>query len=224
MRGRRTIPLATGTAAVLLFAVLAPAAHALNRYTVQANSPKPAVCNNSGTIPAGTWIQNKPCGYYVGTAMAGSSFDVHETTPSNFHFGRNYGSNNICGWIPPGALSSTRTGTADSSCTQATRDALLHRRQVGYNFNAPAHQAVDGSSITVNTNCGAYYNYYSSSSYSGGSLRNYAGRPASTVRYRFTTNGSTPAVVVRDSTLGWVFLNRSCVTDWRYVTFYNDND
>jgi hypothetical protein len=42
--------------------------------------------------------------------------------------------------------------------------------------------------------------------------------------YRFTTNGSNPAIVARDSTIGWIFLNRSCVTDWRGITFYNDND
>lgn len=199
-------------------------AQAVNRYTVEANSPKPAACNNHGNLPVGTWLQNKPCGYYVGMAMAGSSYDVQRTNPSGYHFGRNHGNNNICGWIPPGALSDNPTGTAPRSCSESTREALSHRRSFGYNFNARAHEAVDGSPISVNPSCGAYYNYYTTSTYSTGSLRDYAGNTAATVRYRFTTNGSNPAMVVRDDNVGWVFMDRDCVTDWRNVTFHNDND
>ncbi|MGV9351818.1 hypothetical protein ACWDSD_45515, partial [Streptomyces spiralis] len=100
------------TVAVALVGLLPTTSQAnVNRYTVQANSPKPAVCNNSGTIPPGTWLQNKPCGYWVGTAMAGSSFDVHQTNPSNYHYGRSLGNNNICAWIPPGALGSSPTAS-----------------------------------------------------------------------------------------------------------------
>ena len=100
-------------------------AQAINTYTVQANSPKPAVCNNSGTIAPGTWIQNKVCGYFIGTAMANSTFDVESTASSNYHFGRDHGDNDFCGWIPPGALSSSPTGTTSSSCSDATEKALL---------------------------------------------------------------------------------------------------
>ncbi len=221
----RRIPFVLAAAALLLGAGASAAqAQTVNRYTIQPNSPKPAVCNNSGTIAPGTWIQNKVCGYFVGTAMAGSSFDVQETASSNYHFGRDHGNNNICGWIPPGALSSSRTGTATASCSDATRSAMAHRRTFGYDFNAIAHKATDGSPITVDPGCGAYYNYYTASSYDSGSLRDPAGTPSSTVRYRFTTNTSSPAMVVRDSALGWVFMSRSCVTDWRDVTFHNDND
>ena len=211
-------------AATALLAAQATSAQAVNRYTVLANSPKPAACNNSGTIPAGTWIQNKVCGYWVGTAMAGSSFDVQETAASNYHFGRSLGNNNICGWIPSGALSSSPTGTADASCSDATREAMGHRRSIGRDFNAAAHEATDGSAITVDPACGAFSNYYTSSDYSDGSLRDPAGTPSSTVRYRFTTNGSNPAMVVRDSVLGWVFMDRDCVTDLRGIAFHNDND
>ncbi|MBV1854311.1 hypothetical protein [Catellatospora tritici] len=224
MRNRAINTAITAGVAALLIAATSSAAQAVNRYTIQPNSPKPAVCNNSGTIPAGTWLQNKPCGYFVGTAMAGSSYDVHQTNSSNYHFGRNYGNNNICGWIPPGALSATPTGTAAASCSDATRDAMSHRRAIGYNFNAAAHAATDGSAITVNPACGAYYNYYTTSAYSDGSLRDYAGTPGSEVRYRFTTNGSNPAIVVRDYTIGWVLMDRDCVINWRGLTFYNDND
>lgn len=212
------------TAAALAVLVLGQSpAHAVNRYTILANSPKPAVCNNSGTIAPGTWIQNKVCGYFVGTAMAGSSFDVQETASSNYHFGRDYGGNNICGWIPPAALSSSPTGTADPSCSDATKSAMSHRLSFGHDFNAVAHTVNGGTAITVNPACSAYYNYYTSSSYDTGSLRDLAGNPSSTVGYRFTTNGS-PAMVVDDSNLGWVFMSLSCVTDWRGMVFHNDND
>ncbi|WP_329453128.1 hypothetical protein OG894_04995 [Streptomyces sp. NBC_01724] len=169
-------------------------------------------------------MQNKVCGYWVGTAMAGSSFDVHQTAASNYHYGRSWGGNNICGWIPPGALGSSPTASVAESCSDATKDNISHRRTIGYNFNAAAHAATDGTAITVNPACTAYYNYYTTSTYSDGSLRDVAGNPGSTVMYRFTTNGSNPAIVVRDSAIGWIFLSRSCVTDWRGITFYNDND
>lgn len=223
---RMSMPKAlTGAAAAAsLLAVLPGSAEAVNRYTVRANSPKPAVCNNHGTVPAGTWIQNKPCGYYVGMAMSGSSFDVHQTSSSNYHFGRSHGSNNICGWIPPGALGGSPTAAVGSTCSEATKDAMSHRRSFGRDFNAAAHAATDGSPISVNPACGAYYNYYTASSYRTGSLRDPAGAPGAEVRYRFTTNGSNPAVVVRDHALGWVFMDRDCVTDWRGVAFHNDSD
>ncbi|WP_328919879.1 hypothetical protein OH781_36505 [Streptomyces sp. NBC_01550] len=221
-RARAAITLAAAAALVGLLPTSSQAN--VNRYTVQPNSPKPAACNNSGTIPAGTWMQNKVCGYWVGTAMAGSSFDVHQTAASNYHYGRSWGGNNICGWIPPGALGSSPTASVAESCSDATKDNISHRRTIGYNFNAAAHAATDGTAITVNPACTAYYNYYTTSTYSDGSLRDVAGNPGSTVMYRFTTNGSNPAIVVRDSAIGWIFLSRSCVTDWRGITFYNDND
>jgi hypothetical protein len=82
-------------AAALLPLALASPAQAVNRYTIQPGSPKPAACNNSGTIPA----------------------------------------------------------------------------------------------------CGAFYNYYSDSTYGSGALRDPAGTPSSEVRYRFTANGGAGMVV-----------------------------
>jgi hypothetical protein len=195
-------------------------AESVNRYTIQPNSPKPEACDNHGTIPAGTWLQNKPCGYFVGTAMAGSSFDVHQTTANGYHYGRD----DICAWIPPGALSGSPTGTAERSCGTTTEERISHRRTFGRDFNAEAHKATDGSPISVNPACGTFHNYYTSSAYDTGALRDPAGTPAAEVRYRFTTNGTNPAVVIRDAELGWVFLDRDCVTDWRSVGLHNDND
>lgn len=199
------------------------AASAVNRYTIIYNAPKPAVCNNYGTIPAGTWLQNKPCGYFVGTARGGTSYDVHETTPSNYHYGRNYGNNNFCAWIPPGALSGPTATGLPASCGAQVRENLFHRRTFGYNFNAPAHAATDGSAIKVNPGCAAYYNYFNSSYFTSGSLHDFAGYPQATVYYRYTANGGG-GMVVRDSSLGWIFLSVSCVTSWNGIGFYNDND
>jgi hypothetical protein len=75
----------------------------------------------------------------------------------------------------------------------------------------------------VNPACGAFYNYFTSSSYDTGSLRDPAGIPSSQVAYRYTANGST-AIAVRDSNLGWVFMSLSCVTSWQGVVFNNDDD
>ncbi len=199
-------------------------AQAINTYTVQANSPKPAVCNNSGTIAPGTWIQNKVCGYFIGTAMANSTFDVESTASSNYHFGRDHGDNDFCGWIPPGALSSSPTGTTSSSCSDATESAMSHRLDFGKNFNAEAHTVDGASTISVNPGCEEYYNYFDSSTFTGGSLRDPAGTPASSsIGYRFTTLDGQ-AMVVDDPNMGWGFMSLSCVTNWDGVTFHNDND
>jgi hypothetical protein len=200
-------------------------AHAINRYTVEANSPKPAACNNSGTVAPGTWIQNKVCGYFIGTAMAGSSFDVNSTdSGTNYHWGRDYGDNDFCGWIPPGALSASPTGTADPSCSDTTQATMSHRLDFGKNYNAVAHTVNGASPITVNPSCEEYYNYFNSSSFTTGTLRDAAGTPASaTIGYRYTTNDGQ-AMVVDDPNLGWGFMSLSCVTSWDQVTFHNDND
>ncbi len=212
-------------AAVATLVVGQSSAHAINRYTVEANSPKPAACGNSGTIAPGTWLQNKVCGYFIGTAMAGTSFDVNSThSGSNYHWGRSYGSNDFCGWIPPGALSSSPTGTADPSCSDSTQSAMSHRLDIGKNFNSVAHTVDGASTIKVDPACEEYYNYFDSSSFDGGSLRNPAGTPASSsIGYRFTTKDGQ-AMVVDDSTMGWGFMSLSCVTSWNGVTFHNDND
>lgn len=55
-------------------------------------------------------------------------------------------------------------------------------------------------------------------------MRDPAGAPAAEVPYRFTTNGSNIVVVAWDAGLGWVFMDRACVMDWRSVAFHNEND
>ncbi|HEV7628839.1 MAG TPA: hypothetical protein VGO89_20300, partial [Streptomyces sp.] len=137
----RKMPLALAGAVLTILAAtltLLPesAQAAVNRYEIKANSPKPEACNNHGTVPAGTWLQNKPCGYFIGTAMSGTAFDVHETTQADYHYGHNYGGNNVCAWIPPASLSSSPSGTAEESCSAATREKISHRLSFGSDFNA----------------------------------------------------------------------------------------
>lgn len=200
-------------------------AEAVNTYTVQANSPKPATCGNSGTIPAGTWLVNKTCGYYIGEAMANATFDDQSTASDGFHFGRVHGDVNLCGWIPPKALSASPTGTADPTCSAATEDAMSHRLSFGYNFNAAAHAAQDGTEVTTTAGCQEDYNYFTTSTLSTGTLHDPAGPAAADVYYRYTANGDGGSVAeVRDPNLGWVFIPISCITDFRGMTFHNDND
>ena len=78
------------SSAILILAALVVAVGAINEYptigaasphkfghlhtrfivlALTANVPKPSACGNSGTIPAGGWLANKPCGYVMGTAV-----------------------------------------------------------------------------------------------------------------------------------------------------------
>lgn len=223
-RSIRGITMITAAAAVLLVGQ-APA-HAVNRYTVKANTRKPANCKNVGTVSAGAWLTNKDCGYWVGTAMAKSSYDVSSTDSHKWHFGRSHGKNDFCAWITPGALNAKPTSTTKSTCGSSAMSAEKHRLDIGKDFNAQAHHVNGGSDITVRTGagCKAYYNYFTASDFRSGHLHDTAGTTSSTVGYRYTTRTSSPAMVVDDAKLGWVFMSRGCVTNWRGMTFHNDND
>jgi hypothetical protein len=199
--------------------------HAARRHTVNAGSPKPEICKNYGTIPNGTWLLSKPCGYYIGRALTGSSFDNHDNSDANFHYGRSHGNNNFCAWIPPGALGG-ETEEVPDSCGADTREALTHRQTFGKNFNA-APGAEDGSAAFVDANCPAHYNYFDSSNFGSGVLRDEAGAlGVGQVQYRYTTRDGA-AMVVRhpDEAIGWVFVPSSCfqgpVDGW---PFNNDPD
>jgi hypothetical protein len=170
----------------------------------------------------GSWIVNKPSGYYIGRAMPGSVFDDEVTSSANWHYGRAYTTVNMCGWVLPGSMGSY-IGDVSDSCSSATEDSISHRLTIGRDYNAPAHQATDGSPVPANPGCTLYYNYFYGTDFTanGGHWANAAGNPGSTVMYRFTTRDGQ-AVVVRDSALGWGFLPIGCVT--RPGTLYNDND
>jgi hypothetical protein len=229
MRQRVAVRLLLMSAAFsLVIALPGPGAQALvNRFTVKDNSPKPAECagTNEGTIRPGTWLTNKQCGYYVGRAMPGSSFDSHHTDSRWRRFGRSWGNNNFCAWIHRGALHEPPVGQAPESCSDATRERISHRLSFGRDFNAPPHQATGGSSVSVDPSCGFYLNYFTSSSFDSGSLRDLVGAGGLTsVSYRFSSKDGAVIVAHSSALDQWGFMSRSCVTGWRGVEFNNEDD
>jgi hypothetical protein len=206
-------------AAATLF--IAPPALAGNIWTIQ-TAPSPST--GQPITGGGSWIVNKPSGYYIGRAMVGTRFDVVETTTANWHYGRAIDTVNMCGWVMPGSMA-TKVGSQPDSCsaTGGVHDAMAHRLTIGKDFNAPAHDATDGTYVPAGA-CSFYYNYFYGSDFSsnGGHWANYAGTTsAGYVMYRFTTRDGG-ARVVRDPNLGWGFVSSSCVGESSPV--YNDND
>ncbi|GAA5196494.1 hypothetical protein GCM10023322_65530 [Rugosimonospora acidiphila] len=214
---RRAAVVLAGCAAAVLGAVTpAQAGHV---HAIQtANSPS----DGAPIAGGGSWIVNKPSGYYLGRLMPGDRFDDEVTSSANWHYGRAQGAVNMCGWVMPGSMGAALGDTADS-CSSTTESTLSHRRTFGRDYNAAAHQAGDGTAVPANPACELYYNYFYGTDFgsNGGHWATPAGTVGSTVRYRFTTNDGA-AVVVRDPVLGWGFLPIGCVQ--RPATLYNDND
>jgi len=187
-------------------------------HTIQtADSPS----NGKPIRGGGTWIVNKPSGYYLGRTMAGETFDDEETSPKNWHFGRAENIN-MCGWALPGSMGAKVNDVADS-CSNTTKEQLKHRTHVGKDYNEAAHATGDGTAVAANSNCTLYFNYFNGTDFpsNGGHWANPAGASSASVMYRFTTRDGG-AVVVRDPTLGWGFLATSCVT--RLAKLHNDDD
>jgi len=210
--------LGSGAAVLAVGAMFAaPVAQAASRHTVLANVPKPqAACGNVGSLPAGSWLANKPCGYIVGWAMAGSTFDNHLNSASNFHYGRTYqsGGANFCAWALPSSLGSSTSTVADS-CSTATKDSIVHRLAIGRDFdNEPG---VGNGTITIPVNasgCAGYYNYFNSSSYGSGYFHDPVGfAPSATSGYRYASNDLNAAMIRSDSggETTWMFVDRSCI-------------
>lgn len=210
---------AAGAAAAAVLLGAEPA-HAGHTHAIQ-TAPSPST--GAPIAGGGSWIVNKPSGYYIGRAMPGDTFDDEVTTAGNWHYGRAVTAVNMCGWVLPGSLGAARGDVADT-CSAATSDALSHRRTVGRDYNAPAHDATDGTAVPAVTGCTLYYNYFHGSDFgaNGGHWANPAAAPiGASVRYRFTTDDGA-AAVVRDAGLGWGFVPIGCVT--RPARLFNDND
>jgi hypothetical protein len=206
-----TVALAAIALVVPVMGATAGPATAATRYTIRADSVKPAACRNHGTVPAGAWIANKPCGYVLGTAMAGSSFDSVQTTGAGFRFGRIGGDVHFCGWVAPRSFTGSPHPVA-GSCSGKTRAYQLHRLSFGRNFNAKPHAAVTGSDLKVDATCARFFNHFTDSTFTRGELRDQA--PVSRkahVAYRYTTRDGN-AMMVLDATpgVGWVFMSTSC--------------
>jgi hypothetical protein len=218
MRKLRSI-LATVAVAAAAVTLQQTPAQAGNVWSIQtANSPSTGQPVTGG----GTWIVNKPSGYYIGRELPGWQFDNEQTTASNWHYGRAITQINMCGWAMPGSMG-TFAGSVADSCSTTTQDSLSHRLTVGRDYNAPAHATGDGTASPANTGCTLYFNYFYGTNFAsnGGQWANPAGNASGTVMYRFTTRDGQ-ATVVRDPSLGWGFLPIGCVT--RPSALYNDND
>lgn len=229
-RGDRTTSRVRRSRAVTLLALLLAAcgvstlmgaapALAGNVWVIQ-TAPSPST--GEPVTGGGSWIVNKPSGYYLGREMPGGLFDDEQTTSDNWHWGRAITQIDMCGWAMPGSMGSLDYATSDS-CSTTTQSDMSHREYIGVNFNMPAHDATDGTGIPANTGCLLYYNYFYGTDFpsNGGSWANAAGYASSTVYYRFTTRDGQ-AVVVRDPVYGWAFLPIGCVNI--DIPTYNDND
>lgn len=217
---RAVLSVATALATFLgLIAFAVPmTAQAANNYLVHGNVPRPEACNNHGTITPGSWITNGPCGYVMGTALAGQSFDVNDTSDKGFHFGRvRQGAANYCAWVLPSALDlSTQTSTADS-CGSSTRTNLQNSRLAfGRDFDAAPHTGNGAIIVDVDPSaCTGYYNYFSDSSFDSGSFRDPVNFPLSATGsgYRYSSK-DRQAAMIRTPYNGetyWIFVPRSCI-------------
>lgn len=216
----------------LALAIASPGATA-QRHLVRADAPRPAMCGETGTTPPGAWLLNRPCGYYLGMARAGWSFDAQEGGGGNFSFGRIHGGDDFCAWLVPEALRPEYIDVRDG-CSAATRAALMHRRTFGRQFDAAPGAGAGGSPAKVDAECRPYFNYFDSSEFAGGSLRDpvdawlgdpkWAALGVDQVLYSYTTRDGR-AMVVRHPEVGWVFVDRACFVEavgpW---TFHEEDD
>lgn len=222
MTVRKTL-MCLGAGMLILGALIAaPVAQAAIRHTVSANVPKPqAACGNIGTLPQGAWLANKSCGYVVGTALAGTTFDNNKNSSSDFHFGRTYqsGGANFCAWILPSSFTSAAQTVADS-CSDTTSATIVHRKYIGRDFDNEPHEGNGAPTIPINASgCTGYYNYFDSSTYSSGYLRDPVGYTLPTTgAYRYSTKDSQAAMIRVGSGTGpppegttWMFVARSCI-------------
>src|SRR4051812_34385596 len=116
---RRMALLAAGGATMAALVGAEPA-YAGHTHAIQ-TAPSPST--GAPIAGGGSWIVNKPSGYYLGRAMPGDPFDNEVTTAGNWHYGRAVSGVNICGWVLPGSMGAARGDVADS-CSTATRDAI----------------------------------------------------------------------------------------------------
>jgi len=170
---------------------------------------------------AGTWLVNKPDGYYVGRLRPGEEFVPQQETPLHWHFGR-APSVEFCAWALPGAVPNN-VAPGPAHCSVASGLELTHRRSFGQDYNAPAHVTGDGTFVHLLEPATLYYNYFRGQDFAdgGGHWADPAGSASPAVAYRYTTLDGE-AAVVRDPVLGWGFLPADAVG--RPEQVYNDDD
>ena len=220
---RRSVGVVAACAAVLLAAV--PPAEAGPLYTIK-TAPSPS--SAGGPVQGGgSWITNKPSGYYMGRATTGSRFNLVPGRGATWHYGRAIDTVDMCGWVMPGSLG-TRQGRSGDSCTDATLESIKHRRTIGKDFNAKKHAMQTGTrvSATNSPSCIFHYNYFHGTNFAhGANAGHWADRAGQMtggfVLYRFTTLDGK-AVEAKDPNLGWGFAPASCVG--RPPRVFQDND
>lgn len=220
MTAQVTRPLAAILAAVALAIGVQTTASAGLVHVVQ-TAPSPST--GQPVAGGGSWLVNKPSGYYVGRAPAGSTFDNEVTSSAGWHFGRS-DHVDMCSWAMPGSMGAD-LGARPDSCSAATSAVLAHRRSIGRDFNAPAHEAQDGTRVPA-LGCALFYNYFHGTRFASGANGGHWGDPAGStaagfVLYRFTTLDGQ-AAVVRDPDLGWGFVPTTCAGRPGHV--FNDDD
>ena len=122
---QRTLAAVAACAAVLLAAV--PSAEAGPISTIK-TAPSPS--STGGPVQGGgSWITNKPSGYYLGRATTGSRFNLVPGHGATWHYGRAIDTVDLCGWVMPGSLGTRQGQSGDHreglQC-QGTRDADRH--------------------------------------------------------------------------------------------------
>lgn len=225
---------AVAALAMSLFAVILTAqpAAAINQYTTIGNVAKPAAeCNNHGTMPAGGWLANKPCGYVMGTAMAGTKFDVSTTTSNNFHFGRWRAGDGSswCAYLTPRSLDTSNPTSIADSCSSSTSSTLVHRLSFGRDFDVAPHTGNGAIVVPVDLSaCTGFYNYYNDSNYNSGTLRDAVGvaLPATSGGYRYSTKDNGASMVRADinGETQWFFVAKSCIAGQLPSNLNNEND
>ncbi|KAF9034325.1 hypothetical protein BJ165DRAFT_1534142 [Panaeolus papilionaceus] len=220
------------TTRLLLLSGLFANAWAINEYVTIANAPKPATCGNSGVLPSGGWIANKPCGYVMGTAIAGQHFDVVSTESDGYHYGRYRGTGgNFCTYLIPASLDlSTQVSGIASSCSTTTASTLCDRRAFGIDFDAAPHTGDGAVIVGVNLSaCPGFYNYFVDSNFVSGTFQDpvpFNMATTSGAGYRYTTRDGVASLVRADvvewgQTI-WFFVPRSCIASQLPAVLNND--
>jgi hypothetical protein len=169
---------------------------------------------NSGPVEGGgTWIANKPNGYYMGFAKEGSHFELAFTSRRGWHFGRIIYTVNLCGWIVPDAIHLKHpVHKVKPTCSASDRYLFWDRSTFGEEFNHGPGGEGDGTKVEVTDTCSFYRNYFHGNHlhpHKSGLVTHLHRQSLehSKVHYRFSTKTGNAAVArVAMAGLGWGFI------------------
>jgi len=173
----------------------------------------------------GTWILNRPNGYYVGRLLSGEQFVSEFIFEDGSHFGRTLGVSEICGYVLKSSLDKV-VGQREQSCSQESVAEMFHRMSIGKDYATPASKrSTDGVPVRVTSDSAIlYYNYYFGSDfpYNGGHWEEPSPHPLNTtVNYVYSSLDGL-AAIVQDRIHGLGFVSIDDIEKPSVV--YNDND